>query len=216
MKIKKDVLTLYAVTDSKYSLENESLFSEQIEHALRGGATCLQLREKNLNEGVFLERAKKLKNICKKFGVPLIINDNVNIAKVVDADGVHIGQEDIPISDAIKILGKNKIIGVSVFNVKEALLAEKMEATYLGVGSIFKTNSKPDAKTVPLSILREICRSVKIPVVAIGGINGSNISKLSGSGVSGVAIISAIFSAKDIEKTTKKFKMLATNTLNRV
>ena len=214
MKIKKETLKLYAVTDSKYSLGNEGLFSEQVEYALRGGTTCLQLREKNLNEDVFLERAKKLKSICQKFGVPLIINDSVNIAKETDADGIHIGQEDMQISDAIKILGKDKIIGVSVFNVKEALLAEKMGATYLGVGSIFKTNSKPDAKIVTLCTLREICRSVKIPVVTIGGINESNISELRGSGVSGVAIISAIFSAKDIEKTTKKFKMLVTSILN--
>ena len=213
MKIKKEVLKLYAITNSKFSFGNESSFSEQIESALKGGATCLQLREKSLKEELFLEKAKKIKSICKKFGVPLIINDNVNIAKEVDADGVHIGQEDIPLSDAIKILGKNKVIGVSVFNVKEALLAEKMGATYLGVGSIFKTNSKPDAKMVTLNTLSEICKTVKIPVVAIGGINESNIFELKGSGVSGVAIISAIFSVKDIEKTTKEFKKFADNIL---
>jgi len=216
MKIKKEVLKFYAITDSRFSLGNESLFFEQIGSALSGGATCLQLREKGLKEEIFLEKAKKLKRICQKFGIPLIINDNVKVAKEVDADGVHVGQEDVSVSDAIKVLGKNKVIGVSVFSVKEALLAEKKGAAYLGVGSIFKTNSKPDAKMVTLNTLREICKTVKIPVVAIGGINELNIFKLKGSGVSGIAVISAIFSAKNIEKTTKKLKMLVTNILSKI
>lgn len=209
--LKKENLKLYAITDSKYSFGNEALFLKQVKNTLAGGATILQLREKDLCEDIFFNRAKKVKSICRKFGVPLIINDNVNIAKKIDADGIHIGQEDAPITQAKKILGKSKIIGVSVFNVKEAIDAEKGGATYLGVGSIFKTSSKSDAKMVNWSTLKEICENVKIPVVAIGGINEDNILKLKGSGISGIALISAIFSSKNIKESTRKYKKITDN-----
>ena len=189
MLFNKECLKLYAITDSKYSSGNENLFFSKVEDALAGGVTSLQLREKSLEKSRFLERAKKLKNICQRFKVPLIINDDVDIAKKIDADGIHIGQEDI-----------------SIVNVKEALEAESKGAAYLGVGSIFKTISKPDAKMVEMSDLKEICKIVKIPVVAIGGINKDNILKLKGSGISGVALISAIFSNRNIKETTKKLR----------
>lgn len=206
MLFNRESLKLYAITDSKYSLGNENLFFRQVEDALAGGATSLQLREKSLEKSRFLERAQKLKNICQKFKVPLIINDDVDIAKKIDADGVHIGQDDMSIIEAKEILGNKKIIGVSVFNAKEAFEAESRGASYLGVGSIFKTISKPDAKMVKISDLKEICKIVKIPVVAIGGINKDNILKLRNSGVSGVALIRAIFSSRNIKEETEKLR----------
>lgn len=199
---------LYAVTDSKYTRSDLGLFLNQVESSLKGGVTCLQLREKGVSNAIFFKKAGAVKDLCKKYRVPLIINDNVEIAKAVDADGTHIGQDDMPLTDAVKILGKDKIFGVSATNLREALIAQKEGASYLGVGSIFKTVTKKDAKEVDVATLREICSNVRIPVVAIGGINQSNITELKNTGIAGVAIISAIFSEKNIEATVRRFKKL--------
>ena len=206
MKFSRKNLVLYAITSEKYPKNDDSFFLEDIENAILGGATCVQLREKKLEENLFLKKAIKLEKLCKKHNVPLIINDNVNIALKSDADGVHLGKKDTSIKEAIKILGKNKIIGASVTNVNEAIRAQKLGASYLGVGSMFYTYSKKDADMVSISTLKSICESVNIPVLAIGGINKNNIQQLNYSGISGIAVISAIFDKNDIKSATKDLK----------
>lgn len=209
----KETFLLYAITSNNYTRGDFNLFFEQVESALKGGVTCLQLREKGVSNEFFFKKARVVKDLCRKYRVPLIINDNVEIAKAVDADGVHIGQDDIPLTGAVKILGKDKIFGVSATNLQEALIAQKGGADYLGVGSIFKTVTKKDAKMVDVATLRRICLNVKIPVVAIGGINQKNITGLKNTGIAGVAIVSAIFSEKNIEETVKKIRMLLSRIL---
>ena len=195
---------LYAVTD-RHWLNGQTLY-EQVEEALKGGATFIQLREKNLTEEEFLEEAKKIQQLCKEYRVPFIINDNVKLAKEIDADGVHVGQSDMEALDVRAQLGEDKIIGVSARTVEQALLAEKHGADYLGVGAVFQTGTKTDAREVEHSVLKEICTKVDIPVVAIGGITQDNVKELSGSGINGVAVISAIFAQKDVETATAKLK----------
>lgn len=202
-QLRKQML-LYAVTD-RHWLNGKTLY-EQVEEALKGGATFIQLREKDLTEEEFLEEAKKIQQLCKKYGVPFIINDNVKLAKEIDADGVHVGQSDMEALDVRAQLGEDKIIGVSARTVEQALLAEKHGADYLGVGAVFQTGTKTDAREVEHSVLKEICTKVDIPVVAIGGITQDNVKELSGSGINGVAVISAIFAQKDIETATAKLK----------
>lgn len=201
MKVKSKALGLYAITDRTW-LKDRSLIDD-LELALLGGATIVQVREKELEEISFLKEAKELKGLCDKYKVPMIVNDNVDIAKLVDASGVHIGQSDAEIKEARAKLGENKIIGVSVRTVEEALKAEKSGADYLGVGAVFTTMTKKDAKAVSLKVLKEICQIVKIPVVAIGGITKENLLELKNSGIAGVAVISAIFAEKDIKKSTE-------------
>ena len=201
---KSEDLLLYAVTD-RHWLGDRTLY-EQVEEALKGGATFIQLREKDLTEEEFLEEAKKIQQLCKKYRVPFIINDNVKLAKEIDADGVHVGQSDMEALDVRAQLGEDKIIGVSARTVEQALLAEKHGADYLGVGAVFQTGTKTDAREVEHSVLKEICTKVDIPVVAIGGITQDNVKELSGSGINGVAVISAIFAQKDIETATAKLK----------
>ena len=196
-QLRKDLL-LYAVTDRSW-LGNETLY-EQVEKALKGGATFIQLREKELDEEHFMEEAVALKELCHKYHVPFVINDNVRIAKDMDADGVHVGQSDMEADDVRKILGEDKILGVSAQTVEQAVLAEKMGADYLGVGAVFQTSTKTDAKEISHAILKEICESVNIPVVAIGGIGKQNIEALAGSGIAGVALVSVVFAAEDIEQ----------------
>ena len=159
-----------------------------------------------MTEEEFLEEAKKIQQLCKKYRVPFIINDNVKLAKEIDADGVHVGQSDMEALDVRAQLGEDKIIGVSARTVEQALLAEKHGADYLGVGAVFQTGTKTDAREVEHSVLKEICTKVDIPVVAIGGITQDNVKELSGSGINGVAVISAIFAQKDIETATAKLK----------
>ena len=197
----REQMLLYAVTDRHW----QTLY-EQVEEALKGGATFIQLREKDLTEEEFLEEAKKIQQLCKKYRVPFIINDNVKLAKEIDADGVHVGQSDMETLDVRAQLGEDKIIGVSARTVEQALLAEKHGADYLGVGAVFQTGTKTDAREVEHSVLKEICTKVDIPVVAIGGITQDNVKELSGSGINGVAVISAIFAQKDIETATAKLK----------
>lgn len=200
----REQMLLYAVTD-RHWLNGRTLYG-QVEEALKGGATFIQLREKDLTEEEFLEEAKKIQQLCKKYRVPFIINDNVKLAKEIDADGVHVGQSDMEALDVRAQLGEDKIIGVSARTVEQALLAEKHGADYLGVGAVFQTGTKTDAREVEHSVLKEICTKVDIPVVAIGGITQDNVKELSGSGINGVAVISAIFAQKDIETATAKLK----------
>ena len=206
MKCDKKDLILYAVTDRTW-LNGNSLYN-QVEKALQGGATFIQLREKDMDDETFLKEALEIKSLCKKYNVPFVINDNVNVCIKSDADGVHIGQKDMEAGFVRNLIGKDKILGVSAQMVEQAVLAEKMGATYLGVGAVFGTTSKDDADDVSLNTLKEICDAVSIPVVAIGGIGKGNVLKLKGTGICGVAVISAIFAADDIEKATKELKKL--------
>lgn len=207
MKLDKKDLLLYAVTDRSW-LGGETLESA-VEKALKGGATFMQIREKELDAEKFLEEAKKIKELCKKYHVPFVVNDNVDIAIAVDADGVHVGQNDMEAGNVRELIGRDKILGVSVQTVEQAVLAEKRGADYLGVGAVFPTGSKADADYVSRDTLKEIYEAVNIPVVAIGGINRENIMELSGSGICGVAVISAIFAQTDIEKAAAELKKLS-------
>lgn len=192
---KKDLL-LYAVTDRSWL--NGKTLGEQVEEAIKGGATFIQLREKQLEQTAFLEEARQLKAICRRYQVPFVINDNVEIAAAVDADGVHVGQSDMEAGNVRANLGPDKIIGVSAQTVEQALLAEARGADYLGVGAVFHTGTKADAGEVSFDTLKAICRAVKIPVIAIGGITRDNVNQLAGSGICGVAVVSAIFAQPDI------------------
>lgn len=197
MKADKKTMLLYAVTDRAW-LGGRRL-EDDVEKALRGGATFLQIREKELDDAAFLEQAKAVKAVAGRYGVPFVVNDNVAVAKAVDADGAHVGQSDMEAGDVRAQLGPDKIIGVSVQTVEQAVLAEKRGADYLGVGAVFPTATKQDAAEVSFETLREICGTVSIPVVAIGGIHSENVMELAGSGIVGVAVVSAIFAAADIE-----------------
>lgn len=207
MKCDSRDLLLYAITDRSW-LGEETLY-RQVEKVLKGGATFLQLREKKLDQQAFLEEAKEIKQLCDAYQVPFLINDNVEIALEIQADGVHVGQEDMAAGMVREKLGEDKIIGVSAHTVEEALEAEKNGADYLGVGAMFYTGTKSDAEAVSMETLKEICNCVKIPVVAIGGIGEENVEQLRGTGIEGVAVISALFAQKDIEASTKALKMKA-------
>ena len=204
MKCDKKDLLLYAVTDRRW-LGGRRL-ADQVEEALKGGVTFVQLREKDLDEERFLEEAREIKELCGRYQVPFVINDNVDIAQAVDADGVHVGQSDMEAGDVRARLGQDKIIGVSAQTVKQALLAESRGADYLGVGAVFATGSKADASEVDHETVKAICQAVHIPVIAIGGITGENVGALTGTGVCGVAVISAIFAQEDVEEGTRKLK----------
>lgn len=204
MKLDNKSLLLYLVTDRSW-LGEESLVS-QVEKSLINGVTFLQLREKNLEDKSFLDLAIEMKELAHGYNVPFVINDNIDIAMKSDADGVHIGQDDMSVAEARKIIGKDKILGVSAGTVQEAIQAEKLGADYLGVGAIFSTDTKKDAGDVTFETLKNICESVNIPVVAIGGINKDNISSLKGSGIDGVSVISAILAQKNIAKATCELK----------
>ena len=195
MKCDKKDLLLYAVTDRNW-LHGETLY-EQVEKALKGGATFVQLREKQLDQEHFLEEAKEIKKLCKQYHVPFVINDNVEIAVLMDADGVHVGQSDMEAGNVRKMLGDDKIIGVSAQTVEQAVLAQQRGADYLGVGAVFPTGSKDDADDVSHETLKAICEAVQIPVIAIGGISKNNVMELAGSGICGIAVISAIFAQSD-------------------
>ena len=207
MKIDKRDLLLYAVTD-RHWLNGRTLL-EVVRESLDGGVTMLQLREKTLEEGAFLEEARALQALCRERHVPFIVNDNVDIARAMGADGVHVGQSDMEALDVRAKLGPDKIIGVSAHSVEEALLAEKHGADYLGVGAMFPTGSKADVQELPYETLKEICAAVSIPVVAIGGISQENVAKLEGSGICGVAVISAIYAAKNIKSAAEELKAAA-------
>ncbi len=213
MNVNNESLLLYAVTDRKWT--GAQTLAEQVEEALEGGATFVQLREKTLNESEFLEEAKELKKLCAKYNVPFVINDNVGIALAMDADGVHIGQDDMEAGAVREKLGPDKIIGVSAQTVEQALLAEKRGADYLGVGAVFPTESKDDAAEVSKETLKAICNAVSIPVVAIGGVSEENIGELAGTGIAGAAVISAIFGSKDIKNAAAELKKAVRETIER-
>lgn len=204
MNCEKKDLILYAVTD-RHWLNGETLYS-QVEKVLKGGATFIQLREKNLDEEHFMEEAKEIQKLCRKYHVPFIINDNVELTAAIDADGVHVGQRDMEAGDVRAKLGPDKIIGVSAQTVQQAVEAEKRGADYLGVGAVFPTGTKEDAVEVGKEVLKEICEVVSIPVVAIGGVGAHNVEELSGSGISGIAVISALFAQPDIEQATRDLR----------
>lgn len=197
MKCDKKNMLLYAVTDRAWT-KNQSLY-EQVEAALKGGVTCVQLREKTLDEEEFLKEALEISVLCKKYKVPLFINDNVDIAIKCHADGIHVGQDDMKANQVREKVGNDMMIGVSVHSVEEALEAVKNGADCLGAGSVFSTSTKANVSSLSKETFRDICNAVDIPVVAIGGINKTNIAELSGTGISGVALVSAIFAASDIE-----------------
>ena len=207
MKSIKDSMLLYAVTDRSWL--NGRTVAEQVEDALKGGATFIQLREKNLDYDSFLAEAFEVKELCRKYDVPFVINDNVDIAIACDADGVHVGQSDMAAGNVRAKLGPDKIIGVSAHNIEEALTAQANGADYLGVGAMFNTSTKTDVETTSNGMLYDICHAVDIPVVAIGGINENNILQLKGTGTDGVAIVSAIFSKPDIAKATSELLELS-------
>ena len=202
--MKKEQLRLYAVTDRTW-LGNETLY-EQVEKALKGGVTLVQLREKTLDEAAFEKEGQELLELCHHYNVPLIINDNVELAKKIHADGVHIGQSDMEIKNARALLGADKIIGVTAKTIEQAKAAEAAGADYLGSGAVFGTSTKADAKPMELDLFQEICESVTIPVVAIGGLNKEHLELLKGTGVDGIAVVSALFAADDIEKAAEELK----------
>lgn len=204
MKCAEKDLLLYAVTD-RYWLNGRTL-TDVVRESLEGGVTMLQLREKTLEEPAFLQEARELQALCRSYHVPFIVNDNVDIALAMDADGVHVGQSDMEALDVRAKLGPDKIIGVSAQTVEQALLAEKHGADYLGVGAVFPTGSKADAEEVSFDTLKAICQAVSIPVVAIGGISRGNAARLAGSGICGVAVISAIYGAVDIRAASQELK----------
>ena len=212
MKLDKEKLLLYAVTDRHWL--NGRTLAEVVRESLEGGATFIQLREKDLDEENFLKEARELKALCAEYGVPFVINDNVEIAKEIDADGVHVGQSDMEAGNVREELGPDKIIGVSAQTVEQAVLAEKRGADYLGVGAVFPTGSKDDAEDVSKETLRAICEAVSIPVIAIGGISRDNVGELAGSGLAGIAVISAIYAQSDIEEATKELKRLTAEMVN--
>lgn len=207
MKLDKNTLLLYVVTDREWV--GKSSFEEQIEETLKGGATFLQLREKNLSFNEFLEQANKVKKITDKYKVPFVINDNVEVAMKSNADGVHIGQGDMNAKEVRTLIGDKKILGVTASTVITAKLAEADGADYIGVGAVFKTNTKEDAEIISMDTIKNICKSVSIPVVAIGGINESRVLALKDSGIDGICCISAIFAKENIYEATKNLYYLA-------
>ena len=207
MKCEEEYMRLYAVTDRMWTGRQTLL--EQVEDALKGGATCVQLREKELDEESFLQEAYEMKALCEKYGVPFFINDNVEIAIKCKADGIHVGQDDMEASNVRALVGEDMMIGVSVNCVEQALAAVAAGADCLGVGAMFSTATKLDADNVTFETLKAICNAVDIPVVAIGGISKENMMQLKGTGVDGVALVSAIFAAENIEKECRELRILS-------
>lgn len=207
MNVHKESLLLYAVTDRAWTGRQTLL--EQIEDALLGGATIVQLREKHLDEAEFIAEAIQAKAICRRYGVPLIINDNVEVALRSGADGVHVGVEDMPVAEIRKCVPKEFIIGATAKTVRQAQLAEAGGADYLGVGAVFPSPTKKEAVRITTDQLRAICSAVSIPAVAIGGINLDNMMELCGGGMDGIAVVSALFAAEDIRMAAAELKQCA-------
>ena len=206
-----DSLLLYAVTDRHWL--GERTLAEVVRESLEGGVSFLQLREKELDEGRFYEEAVELQALAAQYGVPFVVNDNVDIALRMDADGVHVGQSDMEAGDVRALLGPDKILGVSAQTVEQAVLAEKRGADYLGVGAVFPTGSKDDAEDVSHETLKAISEAVSIPVVAIGGITLENTPELGGSGICGIAVISAIYGQKDIKEAAARLRKVTEETV---
>ena len=208
MKLTKDMMRLYAVTDRSW-LRGQTL-GEQVEQTLIGGATLVQLREKELDAETFLREAVELAKLCHRYGVPLLINDNVEIARRSGADGVHVGQDDMEAASVRSLLGSDMIVGVTAKTVEQALRAQEAGADYLGSGAVFGSATKLNAKPMTKELLGSICHAVSIPVVAIGGINRNNILDLAGTDISGVAVVSGIFAAEDIEAECRYLRSIVT------
>lgn len=213
MKCNSEMMRLYAVTDRAWT--GKQTLMEQVEAAIRGGATCIQLREKELPEDEFLAEATEMKKLCARHAVPFIVNDNVEIAIKCGADGIHVGQKDMAAGNVRALVGDDMIIGVSAQTVEQALVAEAAGADYLGVGAVFGTTTKLDANAVSYETVKEICSAVSIPVVAIGGINRTNMMQLSGSGVDGVALVSAIFASENIEQECRILREISEKMVQR-
>lgn len=207
MIFNKEMLLLYAVTDSAWV--GEKTLYQQIEDALKGGVTIVQLREKNLDEDAFVKEAIEVKKLCHRYNVPLIINDNVSVALKSGADGVHVGLEDTPVSEIRKVVPRDFIVGATCKTVEQAKIAENSGADYMGVGAVFPSSTKENALRITTEQLKEICSSVSIPAVAIGGITAENVMEIKGEGIAGIAVVSAIFSAENIEKATQELKKKA-------
>ena len=207
MKLTTEMMRLYAVTDRSW-LRGQTLL-EQVEQALAGGVTLVQLREKGLDEDAFLREAVEMARLCHRYGVPLLVNDNVDIAMRSGADGIHVGQDDMEAACVRSILGSDMIIGVTAKTVEQAIRAQDAGADYLGSGAVFGSTTKLNAKPMTKELLNAICHAVEIPVVAIGGINRQNISELSGTDIDGVAVVSGIFAADDIEKECRHLLKIA-------
>ena len=212
MKCRKETMRLYAVTDRAWT--GKQSLMEQTKAALKGGVTCVQLREKELDEENFLKEALEMKKLCGVYGIPFFINDNVEIAVKCGADGIHVGQKDMEAGNVRALVGEEMMIGVSVQTAEQAAAAQEAGADYLGVGAVFNTTTKLDASEVSYETLKEICETVSIPVVAIGGISKKNMQELSGSGADGAALVSAIFSAEDIEQECRELRRLAEQTFS--
>lgn len=201
MKFSREMLTLYAVTDRSWT--GTTTLYKQVEAALQGGVTLVQLREKTLTDEQFISEALQIKELCHRYGVPLIINDRLDVAVKAGADGVHVGIEDTPVQNIRKSMGAEFIIGATAKTLSQARKAQEAGADYLGVGAVFPSPTKKNAIRITPEILREICTSVTIPAVAIGGIDLNNIAELKGCGISGVAAVSAIFGAEDIKSASE-------------
>ena len=203
----KSMLRLYAVTDRRWL--GDRTLEEQVERAIRSGVTCVQLREKEMPRDVFFEEALRMRALCSRYGIPLIINDDVEIALQAGADGVHVGQHDMHALDVRRRVGADMIVGVTAKTVEQAIAAQAAGADYLGSGAVFGTTTKADAMEMSLEMLAQIARSVSIPVAAIGGIGRQNISRLAGTGVAGAAVASGIFAQKDIEEACRQLRLAA-------
>ncbi|MBE5907071.1 MAG: thiamine phosphate synthase [Lachnospiraceae bacterium] len=201
----QDNLRLYAITDPRYATKRTMV--DVVEDALKGGATMIQLREKKMTEASFLAEAKQLASVCHRYKVPLIINDNWRVAIQSGADGVHLGQSDLP-EDIGFLKEKHLIVGVTAKTIEQAQTAEKMGADYLGVGALFESSTKTDAKGITFSECRDICNSVEIPAVGIGGITKENLSELEGLPLAGVALVSAVFAAENITENCKELRQI--------
>lgn len=193
---------LYAITDRSWL--NGKTLAEQVEESLQGGVTCIQLREKDAEKELVLQEAKEIKALCRKYGVPFIINDNVDLALEVDADGVHIGQSDGDPALVREKIGPDKILGVTAKTVEQAVTAWKGGADYLGCGAVFGTSTKKDAISITMERLEEVCKSVPIPVVAIGGITAKNAPLLKNASIEGIAVVSAVYAQPDIRKACRE------------
>ncbi len=209
----RDMLRLYAVTDRRWA--KEITLCDQVEQAILGGATCVQLREKDLPRDAFYDEAVRMRALCSRYHVPLIINDDVEIALACGADGVHVGQSDMAVAAIRARAGKKLIVGATAKTVEQALAAQAAGADYLGSGAVFGTETKPDAKPMSMALLAQIVHSVTIPVVAIGGIDRSNIARLAGTGAAGTAVVSGIFAAQNIESECRFLRAQANRIIRR-
>jgi thiamine-phosphate diphosphorylase len=199
----RKAMKLYAISD-RHRLKEDQKLIDVVEEILKAGVTFLQIREKDLDKESFLEEAIEMRKLAGDYKVPFVVNDSIEIAQKVDADGVHLGQSDLVDRDIKEIIGKDKILGISANSVETAIDAQKRGADYIGVGAMFSTSTKGDAKTIPMETLKEIRKAVDIPIVAIGGISLSNLKELEGTGIDGISVISAIFGADDPAKATKE------------